>query len=185
MLAPILAFTADEAWEFIPGKPAPSVHLSEWEPVHFALSEEEQALWSNLFLLRELLLVELETSRQSKVIGKGLDASVHLTLPRIQRNEHGDVVMEGFEVKTKTGVYSIASYSIALIQANATTLQELANASALALRESDRSVQVAVHKASGQKCERCWHWETEVGMNAEHPTLCPRCVEAVKQCAAT
>ncbi len=37
-------------------------------------------------------------------------------------------------------------------------------------------------KADGQKCERCWHWETDIGQNAEHPTICGRCVEAVKQC---
>jgi isoleucyl-tRNA synthetase len=35
--------------------------------------------------------------------------------------------------------------------------------------------------ADGQKYERCWHWETDVGSHAEHPTLCSRCVEAVMQ----
>jgi isoleucyl-tRNA synthetase len=38
-----------------------------------------------------------------------------------------------------------------------------------------------VKKADGQKCERCWHWETDVGSTPEHPTICARCVEAVKQ----
>jgi isoleucyl-tRNA synthetase len=36
-------------------------------------------------------------------------------------------------------------------------------------------------KADGVKCERCWHWETDVGSSPEHPTICARCVEAVKQ----
>jgi isoleucyl-tRNA synthetase len=36
-------------------------------------------------------------------------------------------------------------------------------------------------KADGQKCERCWHWETDIGQNPEYPTICGRCVEAVKQ----
>ena len=39
-----------------------------------------------------------------------------------------------------------------------------------------------VRKADGEKCERCWHWETDVGPNTEHPTLCGRCVTAVKEC---
>jgi len=39
---------------------------------------------------------------------------------------------------------------------------------------------ISVTKADGQKCERCWHWETDIGQNAEHPTLCGRCVEAVR-----
>jgi len=42
----------------------------------------------------------------------------------------------------------------------------------------------SVSKADGQKCERCWHWEMDIGKNAEHPTICGRCVEAVKQSSA-
>ena len=42
----------------------------------------------------------------------------------------------------------------------------------------DLSIQVA--KADGQKCERCWHWEVDVGANTEHPTLCGRCVLAIQ-----
>jgi isoleucyl-tRNA synthetase len=38
-----------------------------------------------------------------------------------------------------------------------------------------------VAKADGQKCYRCWRWETDVGKGPEHPTICGRCVEAVKQ----
>ena len=37
------------------------------------------------------------------------------------------------------------------------------------------------NEADGEKCERCWHWEADVGSNAEHPTLCGCCVEAVNQ----
>ena len=40
---------------------------------------------------------------------------------------------------------------------------------------------IIVKKADGQKCERCWHWETDIGETAEHPTICARCTEAVKQ----
>jgi isoleucyl-tRNA synthetase len=40
---------------------------------------------------------------------------------------------------------------------------------------------ITVSKADGQKCERCWHWETDIGQNVEHPTICGRCVEAVMQ----
>jgi isoleucyl-tRNA synthetase len=43
----------------------------------------------------------------------------------------------------------------------------------------DSQVAVAVAKAAGQKCERCWHWETDVGSQAEHPTLCRRCLAAI------
>jgi isoleucyl-tRNA synthetase len=49
--------------------------------------------------------------------------------------------------------------------------------------EADFAGKLVVH-ADGQKCERCWHWETDIGQNAEHPTICGRCVEAVKQSGA-
>ncbi|HEY9509978.1 MAG TPA: zinc finger domain-containing protein, partial [Verrucomicrobiae bacterium] len=66
--------------------------------------------------------------------------------------------------------------------ANLESLRELLNVSQVALTEVPEAVVTAtVSKADGQKCERCWHWETDIGQNAEHPTICGRCVEAVKQ----
>ncbi|HEY9175687.1 MAG TPA: zinc finger domain-containing protein, partial [Verrucomicrobiae bacterium] len=59
---------------------------------------------------------------------------------------------------------------------------ELLNVSQVQLTEDPgAAVTASVAKADGEKCERCWHWETDVGQNAGHPTLCSRCVEAVKQ----
>jgi isoleucyl-tRNA synthetase len=59
-------------------------------------------------------------------------------------------------------------------------LRELLNVSALTIAKGEPG-SARVAKADGQKCERCWHWETDVGSTAEHPTICGRCVEAVKQ----
>src|SRR5208337_2106492 len=72
MLAPILAFTADEAWEFLPGKKVNSVHESEFKPSNFSISETEQADWKILFETRVAALPELEKARQNKAIGKSL-----------------------------------------------------------------------------------------------------------------
>src|SRR5699024_5662981 len=88
MLAPMIAFTADEAWEFIPGSsevapaaaPPDSVHATDWKPLNFTASETEQKLWRDLFALREQVLPELEKARQAKLIGKSLDAQVKLGL---------------------------------------------------------------------------------------------------------
>jgi isoleucyl-tRNA synthetase len=45
----------------------------------------------------------------------------------------------------------------------------------------DEVTVIPANEAGRTKCERCWHWETDVGANSEHPTICGRCVEAVKQ----
>jgi isoleucyl-tRNA synthetase len=64
----------------------------------------------------------------------------------------------------------------------AEAFRELLNVSQVQLNEEpSKEVRWDVVKADGQKCERCWHWETDVGANKEHPTICGRCVEAVKQ----
>ena len=57
-------------------------------------------------------------------------------------------------------------------------LRELLNVSELELRQGAEDA-VTVERASGRKCERCWHWETDLGLDPDHPTLCGRCVRAV------
>jgi isoleucyl-tRNA synthetase len=157
MLAPILVFTADEAWEFVPGKSAASVHEPVWQPRPFERPEAEVKAWVALFQLREEALPALEKARQAKEIGKALEAKVTLSGPRPE---------------------------LASAAAHTETLRELLNVSQLEIKPGGESNTVTVSPAAGTKCERCWHWEPEVGTIAEHPTLCARCVEAVKSCAA-
>lgn len=149
MLSPILAFTTDEAWEFLPAAGAESPQLSDWKPESFA--ERSEGLdWKNLMAMREQVLPELEKARQAKTIGKSLDAKIILGKPSDDTSRH-------------------------LAQFGA-DLRELLNVSQLSF---DGDTPVTVTKADGQKCERCWHWETDVGQHANHPTLCGRCVTAV------
>ncbi|MBI5384433.1 MAG: isoleucine--tRNA ligase [Verrucomicrobia bacterium] len=157
MLAPILAFTADEAWAFIPGEALRSVHEGHWEPCAFALPETEQVVWKKLFAIREQALPVLEQARQAKQIGKSLEAQI---------------VIEG-TVEALDGVL-----------AEQEALRELLNVSQLTVEtvvSTDPALPLKINsaKAAGHKCERCWHWEIEVGASAQHPTLCGRCVAAV------
>jgi isoleucyl-tRNA synthetase len=156
VLAPILSFTTEEAWEFIPAKPTGSVHEATWKPASFARSAAERGAWDGLFALREKILPELEKARQAKTIGKSLEARVIL--------RGSDPVL----VDAKTHL----EY-----------LRELSNVSQLEIEtDGNGVVPVEVVRAEGQKCERCWHWETDVGETGGHPTLCGRCVEAVSGC---
>ena len=153
MLSPMLAFTADEAWEAIPHLDNGSVHLADWEPFEFSISDDEVANWQTLFAIRERALPVLEEARQAKRIGKGLEAS--LTLVGVGRE-------------------------LQISRSNHEDLRELLNVSQLILNEGKADkLQSVVAKADGKKCERCWRWETSVGAHKEHPTLCTRCVEAV------
>jgi isoleucyl-tRNA synthetase len=153
MLAPILSFTADEAWEFVPGKNLESVHETTWQPAPFERPAEERATWARLFELRELALPELEKARQAKHIGKALEAKLTF--------------------RGAPGLSEIAPHQ--------DELRELLNVSQLEIQATgDTSTTVSVSKADGQKCERCWHWEKDVGINPEHPTICARCVKAVE-----
>ena len=79
MLAPICVFTAEEAWEFLPGDKAESVHLADWPGETLSLSDNERAVWETLFALREPALAKLEKARQEKLIGKALEARVTIT----------------------------------------------------------------------------------------------------------
>jgi isoleucyl-tRNA synthetase len=155
MLAPILAYTADEAWEFVPGKTVESIHRTEWQRCDFSTTNEDQMKWKTLFSLREQLLTKLETKRQEKIIGKSLDAKIRWN-PTAKKLS--DLVLSGKVSED---------------------FRELMNVSQFAITD-DETADLVVH-ADGQKCERCWHWEIDVGLYPEHPTICARCVEAVKQ----
>jgi isoleucyl-tRNA synthetase len=163
MLAPILAFTADEAWEFVPGKNVNSVHEANWSQSNFKLTDEEETRWKMFFKLRQPVLQDLEAQRKAGTIGKSLEAKVVIggtgkNLSFVAKNYHAD-------------------------------FRELINVSQLEEGSHDQMplggtsaiLSIKVLKADGQKCERCWHWETDVGKNPGHPTICGRCVEAVLQ----
>ncbi len=153
ILSPILAFTADEAWELVPGRRTATVHETTLEPQDFERPAAEVEAWKSLFLLRELALPVLETARQAKEIGKALEARLTFT-------GDGPLMLDA--------------------RLNLDSLRELLNVSQVQLAEETGAVVVAsVARAEGQKCERCWHWETDIGQRAEHPTLCGRCVAAV------
>ena len=154
MLAPILAYTADEAWAFVPGRTVDSAHQLTWQPLGLDQSEADRATWKALFELRELALPELEKARQAKHIGKALEAKL---------------TMGG------------SSPALTAVQPHLEMLRELLNVSQLEIQPGgEGAVSVVVSKAAGQKCERCWHWEPEVGSHSEHPTICARCIKAVQ-----
>ena len=162
MLAPILAFTADEAWEFVPGKKANSIHESEWQAKAFVLAANEIEDWAFLLKAREIWLPFLEVARRDKIIGKSLDAKIQPAVEHFPEMVKSQDLRDSFKELLNVS------------QIHFLTFKDNPNATVEALGNR------VVH-ADGQKCERCWHWETDVGSNPGHPTICGRCVEAVKE----
>ena len=115
---------------------------------------------------RVALLANLELLRQDKKIGKALEAKVEIVV-----NETGKQLLDEKALRELVNVSSLKIESDEPGKSDEAVLFSYVN----------QAASFKISKADGQKCERCWHWETDIGQNAEHPTICGRCVEAVKQ----
>jgi isoleucyl-tRNA synthetase len=175
MLAPILSFTADEAWEFVPRK-KDSVHEGKWKLQFFSANLDVEK-WNSLLALREHILPELEKARQNKQIGKSLEAKV--VVKGRGENAH---FWKGEEetLRELLNVSSFVSETESIDPMDVST-DEIDIRIRAPRKYYFRELILEVSKADGQKCERCWRWDLDVGQTPEHPTICGRCVEAVKQ----
>ena len=168
MLSPILSFTADEAWEYIPWRETDFVFLATWDlreapalSQSHPLSDRDKQVWERMFSWRESsVLPELEKARQSKLIGKSLEAKVVIEIDPLLIAEHAPFASEFAE----------------LLNVSQLVLKPLLPSTGAAVAPP----RATVEKAEGVKCERCWHYETDVGVDARHPGICARCVEAVE-----
>jgi isoleucyl-tRNA synthetase len=169
LVAPLMSFTADEVWQFLPkvsGRPE-SVHLELFpsskeifgsEPAADALKKIE-ADWVSLMSVRDEALKALEAARQAKTIGSALESVVVL--------------------KADDPLYS-------LLRGRETEIRALLIVSGVEVHKAESgngsgAVTVEVRRAPGEKCERCWNYSIHVGENKEFPTICERCSEALAE----
>ncbi len=162
-LTPILSFTADEIWRYLPGEREPSVFLAEWYPGLLTLDAGDafdRAFWDQVLAVRLAVSKPLETARQGGLIGSSLDAEIDLyaapelvtTLGRL-----GDELRFAL-ITSAARVLPLAERPD---EAQDTELEGLA---------------IQVRKSTHAKCVRCWHLRADVGQDPEHPELCGRCV---------
>jgi isoleucyl-tRNA synthetase len=172
LMAPVLTFTADEVWSYIPGRGKP-------ESVHLGLFPEERGEWTNerlaadwerLLEVRGEVSRALESARQQGKIGKGIDAV--LFVPSAPVEQWGPLL----EAKGE------ALLTI-LFNVSGTRLGKAGPAHAVRYESQDIPglvLEVAPAQVLGwKKCERCWTWSLRVGEHPAHPTLCERCVPVV------
>ena len=158
LMAPILPFTTEEAWENIcdfKGKEE-SIHLCLFpEFKEKWLTPDEEKDWEKLLDLRDKVLKELEKARESDLIGNSLEAKVNLTLPSSDSSFY-----ERYRSELPS-LFIVSQVSLNFWENN--------------------DIKINVVKAEGEKCERCWNYSPEVGKDKNFPTFCPRCIEVVKK----
>jgi isoleucyl-tRNA synthetase len=155
-LAPILSFTAEEIWKYLPGQREPSVFLNTWYdrfPVSKNVVGPTYAEWELIITIREAVNKELEKQRNEGCIGSSLDAEViiHCSDP-------------AFSALAKLGdeLRFVLITSYAKVE-----------------RSNSDTMVITVKPSAYTKCIRCWHHREDVGSHAEHPELCGRCIENV------
>lgn len=156
LLTPILAFTSEEIYSFMPklaGAPQ-SVQLLDMPQIDPEVYDDAlEAKWEEILSVRELISKELEIARRNKAIGHSLDAAVSLT-----PNQKDYELLKGVDL-AKMLIVSQVSLNDPV--------------------ECDE-LKVEISSAKGEKCERCWIYSETVGENQEHPTLCRRCAGVIE-----
>ena len=164
IISPVLSFTADEIWERIPEalKEEESVHLSKWiEANPEYLNEELAKKWDKIARLRREVNKKLEAERQTGLIGHSLDARVLLN---IANDEYSFI--KDYTENEVSDLFIVSQ--VKFVNDN--------------LAESEiEGISISVEKASGEKCERCWKYDEEVGHDHNHSDVCPRCASVLEK----
>lgn len=163
-IAPVLAHTAEDIWQHLP-YPAQnkSVFQAGWFVVHPEWHRPELATkWEYLREVRSEVNKVLETARTGKLIGAPLEAKVLLSVSDPTQKDY--LASLGEELR----------YLFIVSQAEIVDSLPAADFTG----EAD-SLKIAVVKADGEKCPRCWNYSTHIGESAEHPHICDRCVGAL------
>jgi isoleucyl-tRNA synthetase len=156
LVAPILSFTADEVWDYLPaveGREA-SVHLAQFPKPEEIFSEDPAPLieeWKTIFVVRDAALVLLENERQAKLIGKSLEAQLKITAS-------GDF--------------------LSILQRYKNGLKEIFNVSDVTILEGPKSI--VPLRATGTKCARCWNYMPHVADYGIWQNVCDRCTDALQ-----
>jgi len=173
LLAPVLSFTADEVWGYIPGRGKPeSVHLvtfpeerGEW------INERLGGEWERLLEVRGEVSRALETARKQGLIGKGIDAVVYVT--SAPEEQWRPLLADKGEGLLAT-LFNVSAVKLA---------ERPPTGAGIAYDSQDipgLALAVVPAQALGwKKCDRCWTWSAGVGTDTRHPALCERCLPVV------
>ncbi len=166
-IAPILAFTAEELWEHLPGEHNESVMLNTWYEELTALPEGAafgREFWEEIMAVKVAVNREMENLRKEKVIGGSLQAEVIL---------HADAALAGKLARLGDELRFVLITSQAAIA-------PLEAAGPESVATELPGLKLTIVKSSHTKCARCWHLRPDVGSHSAHPELCGRCIDNIE-----
>lgn len=151
-IAPILSFTADEIWQHLPGDRSDSVFAQTWWqfPVVSVVGD-----WPPFLAVREEARKQLEGQRIAGSIGSALQAELDIYAPAAA---HAALALAGDELRFWLQV----------------------SAFRLHLSPDEPGLRIVASASTHPKCERCWHYQADVGTNPAHPSICNRCVDNIE-----
>jgi isoleucyl-tRNA synthetase len=173
LAAPILVFTSEETWKFLPklaGAPE-SVHINLFpaeSELRTGLAPDKANAWELLAKVRGEVLKALEVARnEKKLINSGLEAKVLLNAD--------------MELKAKLHHYLPHLPALFIVS----QVELMGTGSSDFRSDVVPSLEVTIQRADGKKCDRCWNYSIHVGENARYPTICERCSAAIAEIEAT
>ena len=165
-LAPILSFTAEEIWQFMPGARNESVFLNTWAALPQGAAQRPQIDWDVLLRVRSGVMRELEKLRNANAIGAPLDAEVDVyCAPHVLQ------VLQPFGEELR---FAFITSAARVHRADGRPSEAMP-----AEEGNDDFAWIVARPSAAQKCVRCWHKREDVGSDAKHPELCSRCVTNV------
>lgn len=158
MIAPILAYTSDEIWQFMPHSDKENkenvIFNDMPEKTGVALDSGFIDMWDRIHETRDIVKKALEVEIKNKTLRSSLEAKIILKAD----GESYDFLKKA--EKELAGAFIVSQVEI--------------------VNEHTDGIEVEVKHADGEKCERCWSFSNTVGNDADHPTLCARCAEVIK-----
>ncbi|HIZ51171.1 MAG TPA: class I tRNA ligase family protein, partial [Candidatus Pseudomonas excrementavium] len=166
-IAPILAFTAEEIWQYLPGERNESVMLNTWYDGLTALpadAELDRAFWEQVLNVKIAVNKELENLRNAKVLGGNLQAEVTLYA----------------DDQVSATLNKLGDELRFVLITSAARIAPLAEAGESAVETDVPGLKLSIVKSGHGKCVRCWHFLPDVGTHANHPDICGRCVTNIE-----
>ena len=173
-MAPVLSFTAEEAFSHVPAALKPDLPtifaLRRSDLLPLEMSAEERARWTTLLAVRAEITRAIEPLRKAGDIGHALDTAVTLYVDDALARE---LEALGADLRALFIVSQFAVRPLAKVPAGAFSASEM------------EGLRIVVAKAEGEKCSRCWILSTELGADPGYADTCPRCASVLKELAVS